>query len=154
MCPDQGAQSIEGEKKRISHFCKSAKHVHKGHLWTSFEWQIRKESKTKAKKKIMLFKSNKPYYAKIAWCFSFQERWTYKLNPYTFDCESSLKPLLPVRTKASSQASALSQTGSAKHTHGSSRRHLRLLVQREQMFWLQPCIKTRRISIFLWPVPS
>lgn len=53
ICPDQGAWSIAG-KKYIICFCKSAKHAHKGHLWTSFKSQIREESKTKLKEKKVL----------------------------------------------------------------------------------------------------
>lgn len=60
MCPDQGARSIEGGKKCIIHFCKSAKHAHKGHLWTSLKSHIREKSKAKVKKPLCSLKVINP----------------------------------------------------------------------------------------------
>lgn len=60
MCPDQGARSVEGGKKCIIHFCKSAKHAHKGHLWTSLKSHIREKSKTKVKNPLCSLKVINP----------------------------------------------------------------------------------------------
>lgn len=127
------------------------------HTKHTTKWLQRAKSERSQKTKLkntMFFKNNKPCSAKIARCLSFQERRTYRLNADTFEHESSLKQFSPVRTKVCSQASALSHTGSVKHSRSSSRRHLQLLVQRRYTFWLQLCIKILCFSIFLWPVLS